>query len=179
MNSTLKVKDRDTVLDIFYEDMIKYHGRFFIGGVAMAFKALEMAFDTLAPGEIPEREQISFLTGLGLAGMGVIDGVEMVTRARSRDKINTDIRLVKGRPAPDAPNGGKYYFEVEYGSRAIGFAIKDGLIPEKFISLSRKAFVGPLSEDEATELQQLKEELAAILMSKETKDLFTVVFLKN
>ena len=49
MEKYIRVKDRDTVLEISYEDMIKYHGRFNIGGVALAFKALELGLSKLVP----------------------------------------------------------------------------------------------------------------------------------
>ncbi len=59
MKNVLMVKDRGNVLQISYEDMIKYHGRFHIGGVAMAFKALELAFERLFRSERHQTGTIS------------------------------------------------------------------------------------------------------------------------
>lgn len=176
MEKTLKVSDRDTVLEISYEDMIKYHGRFNIGGVALAFKALELAFSILAGGEIPSREKISFFSGIGEAGLGVIDGVEMVTRASSRGRLTADASAARGKPAPDAPEGGKYYFEVEYGNKKVGLSLKEGLIPEEFMVLSRKAYMGEISVEEAKRLQEVKERIAAAVMSSEAADIFECIF---
>lgn len=44
MGNKLVFEDRVGIVEITYEDMIKYHGRFHIAGVAMAYKVLELAF---------------------------------------------------------------------------------------------------------------------------------------
>jgi hypothetical protein len=179
MGNKLKISDRETILEITYEDMIKYHGRYNIAGVALAFKVMELAFPRLAEGNIPAREEISFFSGIGSAGMGVIDGVEMVTRARTRGRLIADDAAAKGKPAPDAPEGGKYYFEVSYKSKKIGLALKEGLIPDEFMILSRKAFKSSISKEEARRLQAVKEQIAAAVMSNEAADIFDCVLTEN
>jgi hypothetical protein len=177
MGSILKISDKETVLEISYEDMIKYHGRFNIAGVALAFKIMELAFSKIAGTEIPAREKISFFSGIGSVGRGVIDGVEMVTRARTRGKLIADAGAARGKPASDTPEGGKYYFEVGYGSKKIGLSLKEGMIPEEFMILSRKAYTGELNEGEAKRLQVVKEQIAAAVMSNEAVDLFDCIFI--
>ncbi|MEN6325402.1 MAG: hypothetical protein ABFD18_04215 [Syntrophomonas sp.] len=174
MNS-FYIKDRDVALHISYDDMIKYHGRYYIGGVAIAFKVLELAFAKLIPGEIPAREKISFASAMGLAGGGVIDAVEMVTRTWTRGKFIADAALVPMIPAPDLPNGGKYYYELNYDGTKIAIALKDGLIPEEFMILSRKATTQTITEEEAIRLQEVKEDLASTLMANKAEALFNWV----
>lgn len=175
--NALKVRDRDDVLTIAYEDMIKYHGRFNIGGVAIAFKVLEMAFAKLIPGEIPAREKINLVSGMGMAGMGLIDGVEMVTRAWTRGRMIADDQLETRLPALDLPDGGKYYYEMEYAGKRIAMALKDGLIPEEFMVLTRKAKAGTINHDEAQRLQAVKEAIAAALMLRDPEELFDWIML--
>jgi hypothetical protein len=175
----LIIKDRDNVLEITYEDMIKYHGRFHIAGVAMAYKVLKLAFsELLNESEIPSRGKVRFLTGIGMNGTGVVDAVEMATRARTGGRLTANCEVVKDKLAPDAPNGGKYYFEVEYDGRKIEVSLKEGLIPDEFIVLSRKAHKGNISDDEIVRLQQVKEQIASFIMSKDTKDLFNYTITK-
>jgi len=179
MAEKIIIKDRDTVLEITYEDMIKYHGRFHIAGVALAYKVLVLAFsELLNESEIPSRGKVSFLTGIGMNGTGVIDGVEMATRAWTRGKLTADCEAVKDKTAPDAPNGGKYYFEVEYDGRKIEVSLKEGLIPDEFMVLSRKAHKGNISNEEIVGLQQVKEQIASFIMSKDTIDLFDHTIIK-
>ncbi|MBS3938352.1 MAG: hypothetical protein KGZ50_07250 [Peptococcaceae bacterium] len=168
----LAVKDKDTILHISYEDMIKYHGRQYLGGVALAYKIMELSFRRLLPNGVPERDLISFFSGLGENGRGVIDGLEMVTRVKSRNRLNIDNSKLEHHPGALAPNGGRYYFELTYGQNTICLALKDGLLPEEFLVLSKKALSQGLNNREACRLQELKEELAALIMTKKPEELF-------
>lgn len=178
MGEFIRVKDRDMVLAISYEDMIKYHGRFNIGGVALAYKSLELGLQKLLPeGEVPRRHLISYNSALGPTATGVVDGIEMATRADSRGALSTDIAVGKNVDAPQNPDGGKFYFEVEYDGRRVGLALKEGLIPAEFTSLLKIVEKRPLTTDEAIRLQEVKEEIAAAVMAVPAADLFNVHYL--
>jgi len=173
---TIKIKDRNTILEISYDDMIKYAGRFHIGGVAIAFKVLELGLSKLLPdGEIPSRKKIGFVSGLGESATGVLDAVEMATRARSHGNMAADIALGHDIEAPQNPDGGKFYFELSYDGVKLGLALKMGLIPDEFTSLLGIAMNRPLSEEEAKRLQEVKEEIAASVISMPSEDLFTCI----
>lgn len=175
MEKYIKIKDRDTVLEISYEDMIKYHGRFNIGGVALAYKALELGLSKLLPeGEIPLRSKISFNSALGDAATGVVDGVEMATRAFSRGCLTTDMTSGSDIAAPENPDGGKFYFELIYDGTRLGLAVKEGLIPEEFTDILNIAMERPLNEDESQRLQMVKEQIAATVVSMDAKNLFNL-----
>lgn len=173
------VSDRNDILEISYEDMIKYHGRHYIGGVAIAYKVLELAFDRLLGGQIPAREKIRFASAMGLSGMGLLDGVEMVTRAWTRGRFTADHDLPCRIPAPSLPRTGKYYYELSYEGQTIAMALKEGLIPEEFMVLSRKAGEQTINESEAVRLQKVKEELAAALMGSEAASLFNYIIVSD
>lgn len=171
----LRVKDRGVVLTIGYDDLVKYHGRYNIGGVALAFRVMELGFAQLAPGGVPDRERIGFASGLGLSGSGVIDAVEMATRAGTRGQLRTDATPPDGKPALAAPDGvGKYYFAMSYDGRTLGFLLKPGLIPGEFIELCRKGHEQTISGPEKVRLQQVKENLAAAVLAAAADDLFVI-----
>jgi len=171
----IKVKDHGSVLEISYEDMIKYHGRFNIGGVALAYKALELGLKKTVPaGEIPDRNKISFVSALGESATGVIDAVEMATRAVTRGAMSADIDFGRDAEAPANPDGGKFYFEVSYDGKKIGLAVKEGLIPEEFTGLLMIAMSRHLTSGEAARLQEVKEEIAGMVMSKDAEELFDI-----
>ncbi len=175
MADVIKVQDRDNVLEISYEDMIKYHGRFNIGGVALAFKALKLGFKLLLPdGEIPQRRKICFNSALGPTATGVVDAVEMATRALTRSCLHTDIGLGREAQAPENPDGGKFYFEVDYTGKKVGLALKEGLIPQEFTDLLVILEKRPLTADEMKRLQEVKEEIAAAVMARPAAELFNV-----
>lgn len=176
MHQVLKIADRDIVLEISYEDLIKYHGRLHIGGVALAFKILELGFASLAPEVVPRRGKFSFFSGLGEEATGVLDGVEMVTRARSRGCMKASLTVPGHIEAPALSNGAKFYFELGYEGKKIGLALKKGIIPDEFMLLAAKS---PLNQEEKKHLQELKEELAATLMSHEAAELFDCLSLQK
>ena len=173
MEKYIRVKDHGTVLEISYEDMIKYHGRLNIGGVALAFKALELGLAKLLPaGDIPERNKIGFASALGDSATGVLDAVEMATRAGSLGSLSADIAFGRDIDAPANPDGGKFYFELTYDGAKVGLALKAGVIPDAFTGLLRIALSRHLTSGELHQLQEVKEEIAATVMSIEAEDLF-------
>lgn len=174
MPHSLMIKDRNDVLTISFRDMVNYHGREFIGGVAMAFKLMELAICLLSPDETPSREKFAIL--LGVHGPGIIDGLEMVTRAKSRGTLLIDPPVSFSKDAPDAADGlgGKYYFEIDYGGKKLILSLKYGLLPSEFITLAYKTHDGTLTPADAVRLSVIKEEIAEFLLSREATSLFNI-----
>ena len=77
MNQRLMIRDAIGEITITYEEMCKYHGKDFLGGVALAFKVLELAFRKLMDGTPPERSKIRLI--LGFSPPGVMDALEYAT----------------------------------------------------------------------------------------------------
>ena len=167
----LCVKDQDTLLYITYEDMIKYHGRAFIAGVAMAFKLLELVRTVLTDGSLV-RDRFQII--LGVNGPGIIDGIEMATRAATRGVLAIDQQIARDKDAPAAADGqeGKYYFAVTYAGQSMHVWLRHGLIPQAFLELAGKTHDGSITAPELARLQQLKETIASELMAKTADSLF-------
>ncbi|WP_312562372.1 [Fe-Fe] hydrogenase large subunit C-terminal domain-containing protein [Anaerospora sp.] len=174
MQQILPIEDNGTVLDITYQNMVNYHGRSYIAGVAMAFKLLQRCLNSFAESNIASRDKFSIL--LGVNGPGIIDGLEMATRVKSQGRLRVDQQAVQDKDAPDAADGkgGKYYFEVTHGERKIILTLKHGLLPAEFIELAYQSHTGLLTDRDAQRLQQLKEEIAVFLMGTAAEDLFHV-----
>lgn len=174
MTNVISVKDHDTILHITYQDMIKYHGRSFIAGVAIAFKLMELVAYMLADGELC-RDKISVT--LAVNGPGIIDGIEMVTRAKSRGMLAVAQRIAQGKDAPDAADGegGRYYFEFTYNGKNMAIFLKAGLITPEFLNLAAKTHNDTITVSEEKRLQQIKEELAELIMGKKARDIFNYI----
>lgn len=171
----IQVRDQQDSLSFSFDDLVKYHGRFNIGGVAMAFRVLEEGFARLSPDIAPERRQISFKSGLGEKGTGVIDAVEMVTRAKTRGCLTLEQIWLAGKPGPATPDGrGKYYFELMVEGRQLGFELQSGLIPAEFIELINKLHAQTITEHEQQRLRQIKENLALSILAAPFTDLFYI-----
>ena len=167
MNERIRIRDHGTTLTISYDDCVRYHGRTNIGGVAVGFRVLQKAFADMAI-PLPERERIGFFTAF--PGLGVQDAVEMITRAVSRDRYGIDTEHAELR-APEAA-AGRFYFEVSYDDRICKLATRPGAVPEEFIVLGRRCRVGAGSDAEMRRWAEMKEELAAAVMSAQPDDLF-------
>lgn len=167
----LCVKDHDALLDITYEDIIKYHGRTFIAGAAMAYKLLELVTVVLTDGTLVRDK---FQIVLGVNGPGIIDGIEMATRAGSRGTMSIDQQIARGKDAQAAADGqeGKYYFVVTYAGRKMTVWLQHGLVPQEFLDLAAKTHDRTITAAETVRLQQLKEEIAVVLVSREAQSLF-------
>ncbi len=167
----LCVKDHDCFLYITYEDIIKYHGRTFIAGAAMAYKLLELTAAVLGNGVLARDK---FRIVLAVQGPGIIDAVEMVTRAKTLGALLVDQQIAREKDAPAAADGqnGKYYFEICYEEKQLSVWLQSGFVPEEFLDLAAKTHDGTITAAEMLRLQQLKEEIAAVLVSRQAQDLF-------
>jgi hypothetical protein len=156
--TTLVVLDQGEAISITFDDLLKYHGRSSIAGVAHAFKAMERAFPLLSPGEPPERQDITVESGF--PGGGARDAFEMVTRAVTGDRYRLASEPA-GVDAPEAP-GGHFFFRLGYRGTVVELVARAGLIPAEFVDVACREDPTPA---EAARAQQLKEEMAERLLS--------------
>ena len=156
--TTLVVRDEGESIAISFDDLLKYHGRSSIAGVAHAFKAMERAFPLLSPGEPPERYDITVESGF--PGGGARDAFEMVTRAVTGDRYRLASEAA-GAEAPEAP-GGHFFFRLGYRGTEVDLVARAGLVPEDFVEVACREDPTPAEADRA---QQLKEEMAERLLS--------------
>jgi hypothetical protein len=156
--TTLVVLDHGQPVGISFDDLLKYHGRSSIAGVAHAFKAMERALPLLSPGEPPDRYDITVESGF--PGGGARDAFEMVTRAVTGDRYRLAPEAA-GAEAPEAP-GGHFYFRLGYRGAAVDLVLRAGLVPQDFLEVACKENPTPA---EAERARQLKEEMAEHLVS--------------
>ncbi|WP_426348506.1 hypothetical protein ACPWSR_12220 [Alloiococcus sp. CFN-8] len=173
------VKDNDDIIEITYEDILKYHGKQMIGGAALAFKIMLMTFPKLCS-EVPERGKFSFYTGIGQNGRGIIDAAEMVMRVKTHGQLRTDLEYSDDKLGQIAPGGGRYYFEIGYEDKLIKLYLKEGIIPEEFIRYSKlshkcKAENVPMKEEDMDKLLSLRKELANAIMASRPEDMFVIM----
>ena len=159
MEDFIKIKDDAGELTISYADMLKYHGRDFYGGVALALKTLQLAFRLLFGKEVPHRNTLRLVVGFDPPG--VIDGLEFVTRAVTRRRLILE---------PDPPVGaesvfGRYYFEVHHLRRCVRLWLNPGLLPAGFTDLARKALAGTAEPDELARWKVHKQDIGRDLMN--------------
>lgn len=167
MRGPLVVVDQGTVLRFGVEDLMRYHGPGFPGGVAHGFTAMERALPLLAPDGVPERRAIRLETAF--PGPGARDGVEVVTRAVTEGRYTVDPALAMVERGTTLE---RYVFRFRAGDRAVTVAIRDGFVTDEFIALSRQP--GRSAAQDA-HLAVLKQEMADRLLAVPAAEVYDVV----
>lgn len=156
--NAITISDLGTPILIGFEDILKYHGRGFIGGVAHGYKVMERAFTLLSPDTPPDRYAISIETAF--PGPGARDAFEMVTRAVTGGRYLLDLELGPSEAIEAAR--GRYFFRVGYQDRRVELKVRPGIVRDEFIALSRRQ---DLSGEERAHLEWLKRDMADRIMA--------------
>lgn len=154
---TLVVLDQGEPISISFDNLLTYHGRSSIAGVAHAFKAMERAFPLLSLEQPPDRYDITVKAAF--PGGGARDGFEMVTRAVTGGRYEVAPDLA-GPEAPEAP-GGRFFFRLGYRGTVVDLTLRQGLVSDEFLQLACKDAPTAAEADRA---QWLKEEMADRLL---------------
>jgi hypothetical protein len=163
--ATLTILDHGDPIAISFEDLLKYHGKGYIGGVAHGFKVMERAFGLLSPGEAPERYRITIETAF--PGPGARDAFEMVTRAVTGGRYRVDAELAP--PGTLESPGGQYFFRLAYEGRTVDLTLRPGLVRDEFIQLARR---GATTAAEEERLVWLKQDMADRLMGLPASEVY-------
>lgn len=165
--ASVEVVDQGRNLRFGFDDLMRYHGPGFPGGVAHGFVVMQLALPLLDPDGPPERREIRLDTAF--PGPGARDGIELVTRAVTEDRYIVD-------PALGRPDRGttleRYVFRFSYRDRAVRLEIREGFVTDEFIALSRRP--GRSAEEEA-HLTVLKQEMADRLLGVPAEEVYDVV----
>lgn len=162
----LSVRDGPDTLTFSFDDLLKYHGRSSIGGVAIAFRIMHAALERLSPQRPIDRRSVSIVTAF--PGPGAADAFEMVTRARSDGRYEVDTELVTDA-APAAR--GRYFFQFRTPEAVCAFGLRDGVVFPEFISLLQRGAATPLDAAEQVRLAELKVLLAERVLGLDRSDL--------
>jgi hypothetical protein len=165
--------DRIVVLDsgrevsFSFVEMLNYHGGGSPGGVAHAFKVLELALPLLDVRARVERRAIHIATAFG--GPGARDAFELVTRAVSEQRFILDPELAR-------PENGRarerFVFGMRYGERSVLLVLREGFVTDEFIDLTRRVARTAAQE---RQLDAMKTEMATRVMAARAQDVYQVV----
>lgn len=158
MSQQLEVIDDDVPLAFTFEEMLRYSGPDSPAGVALAFKAMELAFSVIAPGGPPVRRRIDIDTAF--RGPGARDGFELVTRSFTEGRYAVDARLE--RPARGVALE-QFVFRLRYRERSVTLLLREGQVTDEFIAMARNPDRTP---DDERRFMGLKQAMAADLMAR-------------
>ena len=163
---TLTVVDQGTRLTFAFEDLMRHHGPHSPGGVAHAFKVMELVLALLTPGGPPERREIGVRTAFG--GPGARDGFELVTRAVSGERYVVDPGLARPELGPTRE---RFVFELAHRDTVVTVAVREGFVTDAFIALVRKE----RSPAEEEQLTVMKAEMAERVMASPADAVYAIL----
>lgn len=168
MNHFLVVAEREGTLALGRDDLLKYTGPSQIIACALSYRLFHRAFADLSPEGPPMREAISVRTAF--PGEGVLDCIEMITRARTGDRLHVDITMGPAE-APSAPVG-RFYFEVTIRDRASAYWPRSGFFDDPFTSMVQRYQDGAGTTAEQQVYREFKHAIIARLMAATEDGLF-------
>lgn len=174
----LRILEGNQIRVFSYEEIMRHHGGAMPAGVALAFRLLQHVFSAYetAYGGPPRRGDASFYSGLEHNGKGILDTAEYVLGITAEKDVPAFARCAHVN-APDAPGGGKYYFEGSLGELSWKAAVKDGIIGSEFYEASKKmheklrAHQTVTAHDRA-ELMRMRREAETAILSLRPEQLF-------
>mgnify|MGYP001338072509 CR=1 FL=1 len=162
------VADRDGVMAIGRDDLIRYAGAEQIVASALCLRLFALAFADLSPAAPPRRDGIQVL--VGFPGDGILDCVEMITRARTKGRLTIDTDA--GPPHVPPALVGRFYWEIRIGDRACGYSLREGYFTPEFTEQVRRHQSGEGAPEELARYQQAKHALIGRLLGAAPDDLF-------
>ncbi len=149
MAQRLEVLDDGVLLAFSFAEMLRYSGPGSPAGVALAFKAMELAFSLLDPDGPLERRRIVVETAF--RGPGARDGFELVTRGLTEGRYVVDAALERPERGTTLE---QFVFRPRYGERAVTLLVREGQVTDEFVAMARKPDRTAADERHFTALKQ-------------------------
>jgi hypothetical protein len=170
VNAPLEVLDHGETVAISFDDLLKYHGRSSLAGVAHGFTAMHRAFPLLAGGSPPERHDIRIESAF--PGDGARDAFEMVTRAVTGGRYLVDPEIAP----PDAPRGpsGRFFFRFTSAATVVEVTLRSGFVSDEFIDVVCQGAETPAEVEKAA---RMKKEMADRLLGLPADEVYDAAVL--
>lgn len=172
---TIKIYDRNDLLEISWDDIKKYHGYGAYMAIGVAYRVVEEAFLELYGNEIPNRADISIVSGHG--GPGFRDVFEFVTRALTRGEYTVDVNYPKAQYDPYRAQGYAYVFTKKNGE-SVEVLLKDNFLPPVFYEYLKMDRENSWTPEAHADCQKLIRELGDSAYNMTRDELLIVTRLK-
>lgn len=163
---TLHVRENGVDIAFELDDLNRYHGPGFPGGVAHGFTVLARVLPLLDDGTPPERREIRIDTPFG--GPGARDAFELVTRAVTDGRYTVDPSLAR----IERDFLARYVFVLSYRTTTVTVIVREGFVVRDFVELGAKP---DKNEAELVRLKRMKREMADRLLTAPAELVYDVV----
>lgn len=164
---SVSVRDEEGVLSFNREDLVRYSGQGHLIASALVMRLLTDAFQRLSPYEPPLRSSIRILSAF--PGLGVRDHIELVTRAVTDHRYTVDTEAGPAC-APTACIGGRMYFEIAVGNKALSYVMNPAIFDDRWRDEVARHQKGCATREEHARYVAYKYQVVGELMTR--KDVF-------
>ncbi len=162
---TITVMGEEDPIEITFAAVAAYHGQGALAMLAITFRALQLALETLSPDRPVRRSDIIIVSGH--PGPGVRDSFEFVTRAVTRGVYTVNRSLPDARLMPTADLS--YSFRVMLDGKTAEIAVLPGVLPARFFALT---FNPRRTPEEDAEARRLRKSIAVDVLAASPDKLF-------
>ena len=154
--STIQIADKGKILTLDYDGARASHGGDALWGVAVGFRAMQVAADKLSQTKLWERDRLSVVSGH--PGPGVRDAINYVTRCVERRRFSL---FEDQAGATNCSRDMKYEWWLSNDQTAVAVILRSDFVPELFFNLlDRLGSEQELAKDRS-QLDALKADLEA------------------
>lgn len=167
----IQIYDHGDLLEIGFQDIRKFHGTQAYMAIGVAYRMMEAAFDALYGKEVPDRRDISILSGHG--GPGFRDAFEFVTRAATRGEYIVDANYPQAQYDPHRPTSYAFVFKRQTGAQ-VEVSLKEDFLPAVFYDYLKKGREDSFTPEEYDACEKLKKDLCMRALKMPLDGLLTV-----
>lgn len=165
--ATLSVLENGKPISFTFEDLMRYHGHGFPGGVAHAFTAMRVAFPALDGGNPVERREVTVRTAF--RGPGGHDALEMVTRGRTEGRQHIVPELAEPQRGTTLQN---YVWAFSYRGKVVTVHVAEGIVRDEFIALGKRP---DRTAEEEARLEWLKQDMTVRILALPANEVYSLV----
>lgn len=173
----IRIYDHTDLLEIHFEDIVKYHGKMAYMAVGAGYRVVQAAFEALYGTNIPNRQDITILSGHG--GPGFRDVFEFVTRAVTRGVYTVDPTYPVAQYDPHRPTGYAYVFTRTTDGKKVEVSLNEDYLPPLFYDYLKIGRERELTAEETVFFIQLKEDMCNKALTTPLEQLVTVKMLTS
>lgn len=154
--STIQITERSEILTLDYAEARASHGGDSWWGVAVGFRAMQVAADKLSQTKLWDRDELAVISGH--PGPGVRDAINYVTRCVERHRFSLFEELAG---ATNCSRDMKYEWWLSDDQTAVAVRLRSDFVPGRFYDLLDRIGSEQERVKDCSQLDALKADLEA------------------
>ncbi len=167
---TLDILDQGDRLQLSFAQAEKFHQGNSGWGLAVAYRAMQLAAQQLSENSLWDRANLSVLSGH--PGPGVRDGIDYVTACVRRNRYQLTDACAKHKTChPDM----QFEWQISDGKTVLQIRLRDDFVPDEFYTLIERLGSHQEREQDSADFERVKTQLIEDLWQESLSNAFSAV----